>query len=1050
MKKQKIIRIIILILGLILLLNQKVLANSSTELFKKVEYTDEFKNWLELSEEQKKNTIMPRMYKVKNTNIVSKNPLHLARMLKASINSRYSLKDIIPANIVIKDQKQTNTCWTFAVLSSLETNLAISDYKKGINTPKVYDFSERHMEYATSGVFANNVINDMGYNRRVGSGGNYIYAESYLTNGSGAILEKDMPFENNENIIDISQIQNKKIASQIYDTIFFPDYRQETGAQRTQIMNQVKQHIQDYGSVYAPLHGSLIDSGFNSCYNNNTGAQYCNSSSTHTQDHAVSIIGWDDNYSISNFPEEARPSANGAWIVKNSWGERIEMELAALKGKWFEVYEQYCKSQGWDSAEKIPNSYLEQNGYIIEGDKAYLKYGDNGIIYVSYEDVNISTSMFGIIKATDTIDYDNIYQYNEFSSTLQLTLENSSAMLCNVFDKKSTGTEYLTQVALEAPGTYICKVYVNPNGTGKTKRDLQLVELKSGTSETISAGYHTLEFAKPIKINSSSFAVVIEITNPEGGLVIPIENKVENPEGLWDYVTIENGKCFVAIGNDLGNCQWYDMSKLTSQGISPADGDSTIKAFTTTELCDESLQSIEIITPPTKTTYYEGENFDKTGMVIQANYNSKTNSSVILDNSSYNITNGTNLKEGQTSVTITYQDKSVNQTIKVEKNSLVEIKIKTPPTKISYYEREDFSKTGMIVEAIYKDGTTKTIKDYTIEDGSNLKVGQTSITIKYGSKSVKQTIRVEENDVSEIKEKTITGISINKKPVKTKYIQNKEELDLAGGTLKVNYDDNSSEEIDLTSGQVKVIGFNNKEVGKNTITITFGTKTTTFDVEIIKEEGIKNSNFDKSKCGISNVKFYTFTNEDTKEYLTLDVIVNEVTRTTINDSYEYYYYISSNQDERSIQNWVKITEKQTENDKIKFAINTKDINNCAELIDSNSLYLYIKEVAKKGGDQLVLVSKAMEMSINEKVEIYLDNAKVNNSNSGNDYNPGNNTNQENNEKPNTTNQSGDTTIAQDKLPYTGIRNLLILALVIIIVAGIIIYNRYKDISNYVK
>ena len=41
-------------------------------------------------------------------------------------------------------------------------------------------------------------------------------------------------------------------------------------------------------------------------------------------DHAVAIIGWDDNYSISNwdeFDEDYRPKKPGAWIARNSWGE---------------------------------------------------------------------------------------------------------------------------------------------------------------------------------------------------------------------------------------------------------------------------------------------------------------------------------------------------------------------------------------------------------------------------------------------------------------------------------------------------------------------------------------------------------------------------------------------------------------------------------------------------------------------------------------------------------------------------------------------------------
>ena len=45
---------------------------------------------------------------------------------------------------------------------------------------------------------------------------------------------------------------------------------------------------------------------------------------TTTANHAVCIVGWDDNYSASNFKEGHQPPANGAWLVKNSWGSQTQ------------------------------------------------------------------------------------------------------------------------------------------------------------------------------------------------------------------------------------------------------------------------------------------------------------------------------------------------------------------------------------------------------------------------------------------------------------------------------------------------------------------------------------------------------------------------------------------------------------------------------------------------------------------------------------------------------------------------------------------------------
>lgn len=1014
MKKQKKALIIILLVFILsLLISQTVFASNTADLIQMVEYSEDFKKWLDLSEEEKKNVKMPRMYTIENTNIVSKNPIYIARMLKSSMNTRYSLKDIIPSNLAIKNQQQTNSCWAFATLSSLETNLALANQKKGINLSKIYDFSERHMEYATSRTFANNVVNKIGYNREVGSGGSYQLSQTYLTNGTGAIPESEMPFENNENIINISQIQNKTVSSQVYDTVIFPDYRYETAEKKSEIINQIKQHIQNYGSVQASIHGNSSDYSSFTCYNNDTGAKYCDNSFMHSVDHAVSIIGWDDNYSINNFAENAKPTSNGAWIVRNSWGEKIEYKLSELKNELFNTYKQQCISLGWNSAEKIPNSFIEQAGFTIKDDTAYIKYGDNGLIYVSYEDANISKDLFGIEKATDTVNYDNIYQYDEFFPAMYISLNNSKIMLCNIFNKKTTGSEHLTQVSLYAPETYTCKVYVNPNGTSKEKNDMQLVQLKSGESETFNAGYHTLEFSEPIEITANSFAVVVEIQTSKSSVQLPLECKVDGIK-TWDSVTVENGKCFVAAGNDLAKCQWEDLGKLAEKNPSLVNGDSSIKAFTKSNLLDGSLKNIEITTPPTKTSYFEGENFDKTGMVVKANYNSSTNPSIVLDSSSYNVTNGTNLKAGQTSVTITFEGKSVNQTISVEKNNVTSLRIKTPPTKTVYKEGQHFDKAGMVIEATYKDGTTKTITDYTIKNGNNLKNNQTEITISYGEKTVQQPITVTPNPLIEIK--------VTKAPNKTEYVVG-QNFDKTGMIVTGTYQDESTQEIiDYT-----VENGTNLSKDQTSVTIKFDGKTTTQEITV--EEKAINTNLDVAKCDVKKVQAYYYTADSKNDYTLIAVDINNISRNLTNDSIEYYYYLSTNANEQKIDNWTKITETQNSNDKLQFTIDSRKVSNYNEIASENVIYLYIKEVATKGENQSEAVSKSMKLETNTNIETYLDNARKEDFQSGN---------------------SGDNTVATESLPKAGVKITIIIIIALMICIGIFLYSKYRNLNRYVK
>ncbi len=73
---------------------------------------------------------------------------------------------------------------------------------------------------------------------------------------------------------------------------------------------------------------------------------------------------------------------------------------------------------------------------------------------------------------------------------------------------------------------------------------------------------------------------------------------------------------------------------------------------------EKTLSSIAVTTPPTKTEYTEGENFDADGMVVTSTYSDGSNDTV----TSYSVTDGDNLTKGQTSVTISYTEGSVTRT----------------------------------------------------------------------------------------------------------------------------------------------------------------------------------------------------------------------------------------------------------------------------------------------------------------------------------------------------------------------------------------------------
>lgn len=609
MKKQMKILITILMFISIFISGNNVFAKSI--LNGEIEISQDYLDYLELDDEKKKNAIPPRMYDIYKKSTKITNPFKLGRMLGASIKPKYSLKNIIPENTTIKNQLMTEGCWAFASLASLETYLALQDYKNERETV-IYDFSEKHMDYATSNEFLDNKTNEFGFKRKPGSTGVEGIPISYLTNGLGAVAENEMIFDGKTDLIDISEIQNKNVITQVNDIVTFPSY--SVIEDTTQIKKQMKEHIMNYGAIRANING----------YMNEKGAIYCNNTYMYPINHSVAIIGWDDEYAISNFDEKNSPQNPGAWIAKNSYGTEL---------------------------------------------------GEEGYVYISYEDVNVYKQLVGILNAKTERTYENIYQHDELGGYLKYTKKDTSKIyLATEFDKKTNGKEYLTQVAIRSPETYNCKVYVNPNGTSKDKKDLQFVELKSGETETFDAGYHTIEFANPIKVGEK-FVVVLEIqgSKPDSvSMLIEVnfgefytDPKYENaPNHAYDVVKISDSKCFFGSENEAMNNQWTDASKVyeISQGKLP-NFDTTIKAFTTTKVSE----NIEIVTPPTKTSYMEGEDFDVTGMVIKENWANGEK----VDITDYKIKNGTNLVYGQTEVIVEYNGFTAKQPIEVKKEEQI-------------------------------------------------------------------------------------------------------------------------------------------------------------------------------------------------------------------------------------------------------------------------------------------------------------------------------------------------------------------------------------------
>ncbi len=105
----------------------------------------------------------------------------------------------------------------------------------------------------------------------------------------------------------------------------------------------------------------------------------------------------------------------------------------------------------------------------------------------------------------------------------------------------------------------------------------------------------------------------------------------------------------------------------------------------------------------------------------------------------------------------------------------------------------------------------------------NSQLGTVTITVTVGGKTATFDV--------EIIPTKVTGIALQNKPTKTEYLYQKDALDVTGGELLVTYDQNQTRVVPISADMVT--GFNNGMLGTNTLTVTYGGFTATFDVTII-------------------------------------------------------------------------------------------------------------------------------------------------------------------------------------------------------------------------
>ena len=332
--------------------------------------------------------------------------------------SYYSLRDYNLLTIP-KDQQSSGNCWAFTAIAVLESNIL-----KAVG--ESLDLSEENMK---------NVIakfSDYGWKIETNDGGYANMPFGYFAGWLGPVYEYDDVFDDHSTL---SPLLNSVIHVQNIKFLKRDNYLDN---------DEIKKAILQYGAVGTSM---LFDNNF---FRGN--GYYCWSSNP--SNHAVTIVGWDDNYSRSNFYGLPQDCGNGAWIVRNSWG---------------------------------PN------------------WNDKGYFYVSYYDVKFAQPGVDAIAYTfilnDTIKYDKNYQYDIAGSTDYFYTGDETLWYRNNFTADSD--EFLAGIS-----TYFEKV---TNWTATVYVNGEIKVIKEGISNP---GYYTFDLGKLISLKSGdTFGVEFKVTN---------------------------------------------------------------------------------------------------------------------------------------------------------------------------------------------------------------------------------------------------------------------------------------------------------------------------------------------------------------------------------------------------------------------------------------------------------------------------------------------------------------------------------------------------------
>ncbi|MDR2538358.1 MAG: Ig-like domain-containing protein [Bifidobacteriaceae bacterium] len=242
----------------------------------------------------------------------------------------FDLRNVNGTNYIspVKNQNPYGTCWAFSTLAGLETEI----FKLNAQSQTV-DLSARHLVASTYNQYEYQILYPDSSDRNpLSYGGDSSVATGALQRGFGPQLETAYPYSqvsNNDALYsDYAQLNSR--VYRLKNSISLPEIWQEdpnscedfygilvncTMTHTPSSIEAIKQQVaQNQRAVYI-------------AYLAYTGKDVTNSGPwfspdyVYSADHAVTIVGYDDEFPVTKFPADQRPTRPGAFLVKNSWGD---------------------------------------------------------------------------------------------------------------------------------------------------------------------------------------------------------------------------------------------------------------------------------------------------------------------------------------------------------------------------------------------------------------------------------------------------------------------------------------------------------------------------------------------------------------------------------------------------------------------------------------------------------------------------------------------------------------------------------------------------------